>query len=54
MSKLDLLKLLSKKIEIRKRFEKEMEYINRFNCTFVNDNLKEAINEVDKVIKENI
>ncbi len=37
-----------------KRFEKEMEYINRFNCTFVNDNLKEAINEVDKVIKENI
>jgi len=37
-----------------KRFEKEMEYINRFNCTFVNDNLEEAINEVDKVIKENI
>jgi len=37
-----------------KRFEKEMEFIDRFNINFVNDNLKEAIVEVEKAIKEQI
>ena len=37
-----------------KRFEKEMEFIDRFNISFVNDNLKEAIVEVEKAIKEKI
>ena len=37
-----------------KRFEKEMEYIKRFNLSFINDDLKEAVQEVDKAIKENI
>ena len=37
-----------------KRFEKEMEFIDRFNISFVNDDLKEAIVEVEKAIKEKI
>ena len=37
-----------------KRFEKEMEFIDRFNISFVNDDLKEAIVEVEKAIKEQI
>ena len=37
-----------------KRFEKEMEFIDRFNSSFVNDDLKEAIVEVEKAIKEKI
>jgi len=37
-----------------KRFEKEMEFIDRFNNSFVNDDLKEAIIEVENAIKENI
>ncbi|MBC8311690.1 MAG: guanylate kinase [Candidatus Marinimicrobia bacterium] len=37
-----------------KRFEKEMEFIDRFNTSFVNDNLEEAIVAVEKAIKENI
>ena len=37
-----------------KRFEKEMEYKDRFNESFVNDDLKEAIVEIEKAIKENI
>ena len=37
-----------------KRFEKEMEFIDRFNISFVNDVLKEAIVEVEKAIKEKI
>ena len=37
-----------------KRFEKEMEFIDRFNISFVNDDLKEAIVEVEKTIKEKI
>jgi len=37
-----------------KRFEKEMEFIDRFNINFVNDDLKEAIVEVEKAIKEKI
>ena len=37
-----------------KRFEKEMEFIDRFNISFVNDDLKEAIVEIEKAIKEKI
>ena len=37
-----------------KRFEKEMEFIDRFNNSFVNDDLKEAIIAVENAIKENI
>ncbi len=37
-----------------KRFEKEMEFIDRFNSSFVNDDLKEAIVTVENAIKENI
>ena len=37
-----------------KRFEKEMEFIDRFNSSFVNDDLKEAIVAVENAIKENI
>ena len=37
-----------------KRFEKEMEFIDRFNISFVNDDLKEAIVEVEKAIKEKV
>jgi guanylate kinase len=37
-----------------KRFEKEMEFIDRFNSSFVNDDLKEAIIAVENAIKENI
>ena len=37
-----------------KRFEKEMEFIDRFNSSFVNDDLKEAIVVVENAIKENI
>ena len=37
-----------------KRFEKEMEFIDRFNISFVNDDLEEAIVEVEKAIKEKI
>jgi len=37
-----------------KRFEKEMEFIDRFNASFVNDDLKEAIVTVENAIKENI
>jgi len=37
-----------------KRFEKEMEFIDRFTISFVNDDLKEAIVEVEKAIKEKI
>ena len=31
-----------------------MEFIDRFNISFVNDDLKEAIVEVEKAIKEKI
>jgi guanylate kinase len=37
-----------------KRFEKEMEFIDRFDISFVNDDLKEAIVAVENAIKENI
>jgi len=37
-----------------KRFEKEMEFIDRFNNSFVNDDLNEAIIAVENAIKENI
>ena len=37
-----------------KRFEKEMEYKERFDECFVNSDLKEAIKTVEKSIKENI
>ena len=37
-----------------KRFEKEMEFIDRFDSSFVNDDLKEAIVAVENAIKENI
>ncbi len=37
-----------------KRFEKEMEFIDRFDSSFVNDDLKEAIVTVENAIKENI
>ena len=37
-----------------KRFEKEMEFIDRFDISFINDNLKEAIVAVENAIKENI
>ena len=37
-----------------KRFEKEMEFIDRFAISFVNDDLKEAIVAVENAIKENI
>ena len=37
-----------------KRFEKEMEFIDRFDNSFVNDDLKEAIIAVENAIKENI
>ena len=37
-----------------KRFEKEMEFIDQFNISFINDDLKEAIIEVEKAIKEKI
>ena len=37
-----------------KRFEKEMEFIERFDISFVNDDLKEAIVEVENAIKETI
>ena len=37
-----------------KRFEKEMEFIDRFNSSFINDDLKETIIEVEKAIKEKI
>ena len=37
-----------------KRFEKEMEFIDRFDSSFVNDDLKEAIIAVENAIKENI
>ncbi|SVD19615.1 uncharacterized protein METZ01_LOCUS372469, partial [marine metagenome] len=37
-----------------KRFEKEMEFIDQFNISFINDDLKEAIIEVEKAIKEQI
>ena len=37
-----------------KRFEKEMEFIDRFSISFVNDDLKEAIVKVEKAIKERI
>ncbi len=37
-----------------KRFEKEMEFIDRFNISFVNDDLKEAIVAIENSIKENI
>ena len=37
-----------------KRFEKEMEFIDRFDINFVNDDLKEAIVAVENAIKENI
>ncbi len=35
-----------------KRFEKEMDYIDRFNASFVNDDLKKAVLEVENAIKE--
>ena len=37
-----------------KRFEKEIEFIDRFDISFVNDDLKEAIVEVENAIKETI
>ena len=37
-----------------KRFEKEMEFIDRFDNSFVNDDLKESIIAVENAIKENI
>ncbi len=37
-----------------KRFEKEMEYKEKFDVSFVNDDLKATIAEVEKAIKEKI
>ena len=37
-----------------KRFEKEMEYKEKFDVSFINDDLKTTIAEVEKAIKEKI
>ena len=37
-----------------KRFETEMEFKEKFNHHFVNENLKKTIDEVEKLIKRNI
>ena len=37
-----------------KRFEKEMEYKQKFDVSFINDDLKTTIAEVEKAIKEKI
>ena len=37
-----------------KRFETEMEFKEKFNHHFVNENLKKTIDKVEKLIKRNI
>ena len=37
-----------------KRFEKEMEYKDKFSSHFVNDNLDETVKNIENFIKENV
>ena len=37
-----------------KRFELELSYKEKFNLSFINENLNETTNEIDKKIKENL
>ena len=37
-----------------KRFEKEMEYKDKFSSHFINDNFNETVKNIEKFIKENV
>ena len=37
-----------------KRFELELSYKEKFSFSFINENLKETTNQIDKIIKENL
>ena len=37
-----------------KRFELELSYKEKFNFSFINENLKDTTNQIDKIIKENL